>query len=292
MKKLFKIIGIKTSVITIVINFFLFAFKLILGLFSHSKSLISDAIHSLSDVFTTIIVIFGFAISSKEADENHPYGHERIESAFAILLAFILFLTGVFIGIDGINASINSHNTITPGLIGLIGAITSIIVKEIMFQYTIRIAKKINSPSLKGDAWHHRSDAISSVGSFIAILGAKLGLKILDPLMCLLICILIIKTSIDIFLSAISSMIDTSCDKELENEILKSIIKCSKYSTIIDLKTRMFGSKIYIDLTVAMDGNIPLKKVDKIRLKIHDTIESKFKLVKHINILVIPLKNN
>ncbi len=288
MKKLFKSIAIKTSIITIIVNLGLFIIKLILGLIGHSKALVSDAIHSLSDVFTTIIVIFGFIISSKEADENHPYGHERIESAFAIILAFILLMTGLYIGYEGILAIIHTKDIVTPSLIGLIGAIISIIVKEVMFQYTIRIAKKLNSPALKGDAWHHRSDAISSVGSLIGILGAHFGFTALDSIVCLLICILIIKTAVDIFVSALSGMLDTACDKETEDEILKTIIDSNKNIQVIDLKTRMFGSKIYIDLIISMDGNTPLKKVDKERVKIHDKIEKKFKLVKHINIKVIP----
>ncbi len=287
MKKLLGNIGIKTSIITIVINLVLFTIKLILGLIGHSKSLVSDAIHSLSDVFTTIIVIFGFIMASREADENHPYGHERLESAFAIILAFFLFLTGLYIGID---ALISTKSIILPSLIGLIGAGLSIIVKEIMFQYTIKIAKKINSPALKSDAWHHRSDALSSIGSFIGIIGSHYGFKYLDQIVCLFICILILKTAIDIFISAIKGMLDTSCDKEFENEILNTIIKSSNIIQVIDLKTRMFGSKIYIDVIISMDGNTPLKKVDKIRNKIHNLIEKKYELIKHININVIPNK--
>ncbi len=288
MKKIINNLAIKTSVITIIINLFLFIIKLILGLISHSKSLVSDAIHSLSDVFTTIIVIFGFIVSSREADENHPYGHERIESAFAIVLAFILLITGVYIGYEGLISLVNPSKIVVPSLIGLIGAILSILVKEIMYQYTIRIAKKLNSPSLKGDAWHHRSDAISSLGSLVGILGAHYGLPILDPLICLFICLLIIKTSIDIFISALSGMLDTACDKETENAILKTIIDSNKKFQVIDLKTRLFGSKIYIDLIISMDGNTTLKNVDKVRVKLHDEIEAKFNLVKHINIKVIP----
>ena len=288
MKKIINNLAIKTSFITIIINLFLFIIKLILGLISHSKSLVSDAIHSLSDVFTTIIVIFGFIVSSREADENHPYGHERIESAFAIVLAFILLITGVYIGYEGLISLINPSKIVVPSLIGLIGAILSILVKEIMYQYTIRIAKKLNSPSLKGDAWHHRSDAISSFGSLVGILGAHYGLPILDPLICLFICLLIIKTSIDIFISALSGMLDTACDKETEDAILKTIIDSNKKFQVIDLKTRLFGSKIYIDLIISMDGNTTLKNVDKVRVKLHDEIEAKFNLVKHINIKVIP----
>ncbi len=290
MKKLWENIGIKTSLITILINLGLFIIKFILGIFGHSKALISDAIHSLSDVFTTIIVIFGFIMASKDADDNHPYGHERMESAFAVVLAFILFLTGLYIGLEGIRALIHSNEIIKPSLIGIGGAIISILVKEIMFQYTIRIAKKLNSQALKSDAWHHRSDALSSIGSFIGIIGAHFGLKILDPLVCLIICVLIIKTAIEIFMSAISGMLDTACNPEVEDAILKAIIRSNKDIQVIDLKTRMFGSKIYVDLIIAMDGNTPLKKVDKVRVKLHNKIEKNFELVKHINIKVIPNK--
>lgn len=288
MKKFLKNEGIKVSIITIIINFLLFVFKLICGLVGHSNAMISDAIHSLSDVLTTIVVIFGLVISSRDADDKHPYGHERIECVFAIILAFSLFLTGIFIGYIGINDIINSKDIMIPTFLPLIAAVISIVVKELMYHYTKRVAKKLKSSSMEADAWHHRTDAMSSVGSFIGILGAMLGLPILDPICSVIICIIIIKSSIEIFIGAITQMLDTSCDIETKNEII-DLIKTSKdVINITDMKTRMFGSRMYIEVEVSIDGNKTLKEANDIINEIHDKIEEKYTTVKHCNIHVIP----
>jgi len=288
MKKFLKNEGIKVSVITIVINFLLFVFKLVSGLIGHSNAMISDAIHSLSDVLTTIVVIFGLIISSKDADEKHPYGHERIESAFAIILSFGLFITGVFIGYIGIHDIINPKEIIVPTILPLMAALISIIVKEFMYHYTKRTAKKLKSSSMEADAWHHRTDAMSSVGSFIGILGAMLGLPILDPICSVIICLIIVKTAIDIFAESISQMLDTSCDIETKNEIVDLIRKSKDVIEITDMKTRIFGSRMYIEVEVSVDGNKTLKEANDIINEIHDKIEEKYPTIKHCNIHVIP----
>lgn len=290
MKKIFKNIGVRASIITIILNFILFIFKLIAGLIANSNAMISDAIHSLSDVLTTIIVIFGLVISGKEADKNHPYGHERIESVFAIILSFVLFLTGLGIGYIGVKSIINSTDSqiAVPGLIALIASIISIVVKEGMFHYTKRIAKKISSTSMEADAWHHRSDALSSIGSFIGIFGARIGYPVLDPLCSIVICLLIIKSSIEIFKSAIFQMLDMACDEETIEKVLNIIKENDEVMMINDIKTRIFGNRIYIDAEITMDGNISLKNANNIAKKIHDKIEYEFDVVKHCNIHVLP----
>ena len=290
MKKIFKNIGVKVSTITLIINTLLFVFKFIAGLMAHSQAMISDAIHSLTDSITTIIVIFGLVMSSKKADKEHPYGHERIESVFAIILSFILLVTGLSIGYMGIKAVFFSSKLTAPGFLALLAAVISIIVKEIMFHYTMRTAKKIASSSMEADAWHHRSDALSSIGSFIGILGSRLGLPILDPLCSVLICILIVKASIEIFMQATEEMLDTACDDETNKEIIDVILSMNEDIKIYNLKTRMFGSKIYIDADIAFDGNMTLNDANAIAQKIHHKIEKKFKLVKHCNIHIMPIK--
>lgn len=290
MKKLFSNLGVRVSVITIIMNFFLFVFKFIAGIIAHSQAMVSDAIHSLSDVISTFAVIFGLVFGSIEADHNHPYGHERIESVVAIVLSFILFLTGTGIGLSGIKSIINGNILKVPGVLALIAAVVSIIVKEIMFRYTISTAKKIKSSSMEADAWHHRSDAMSSVGSFIGILGARLGLPILDPLCSIIICILIVKSAIEIFFESVSQIIDTSCDDETTKNIVDTILETEENIIINDLKTRMFGNKIYIDTEIAIDGKMKLNDANKVSEHIHDTIETKFDFVKHCNIHIVPKK--
>ena len=289
MKKLIKNEGIRVSVITIIINFILFLFKIIAGIVGHSNAMISDSIHSLSDVLTTIVVIFGLIMASKEADDSHPYGHERIECVFAIILSFFLLLTGVYIGYIGAQNIVRSNTDIVvPTLLPLIAALVSIIVKEFMYHYTKRCAKKLKSSSMEADAWHHRSDALSSVGSFLGILGAKLGYPILDPICSVVICIIIIKSAIEIFKEAITQMLDTSCDIKTKNEIMDLIKSSKNIVDITDMKTRMFGSRIYIEVEVSIDGDISLRKANKIINEIHDKIENEYSNVKHCNIHVIP----
>ena len=290
MKKIFQNVGVRVSTITLIINTLLFIFKFIVGLIAHSQAMVSDAIHSLTDSITTIIVIFGLVMSSKKADKEHPYGHERIESVFAIILSFILLVTGLSIGYMGIKAVFFSSKLTVPGYLALWAAVISIIIKEIMFHYTMCTAKKISSSSMEADAWHHRSDALSSIGSFIGILGSRLGLPILDPLCSILICILIVKASIEIFMQAIEEMLDTSCDDETNKQIVDVILSMNEDIKINNLKTRMFGSKIYIDVDIAFDGNMTLNNANVIAQKIHHKIEKTFKLVKHCNIHIMPIK--
>ena len=291
MKKIFQNIGVRVSTITLIINTLLFVFKFVAGLIAHSQAMVSDAIHSLTDSITTIIVIFGLVMSSKKADKEHPYGHERIESVFAIILAFILLVTGLSIGYMGIKAIFFTKKLIVPGYLALWAAVISIIVKEIMFHYTMHTAKKIASSSMEADAWHHRSDALSSIGSFIGILGSRLGLPILDPLCSILICVLIVKAGVEIFIQATEEMLDTSCDDATNKQIVDVILSMNEDISINDLKTRMFGSKIYIDVDIAFDGNMSLNDANVIAQKIHHKIEKTFKLVKHCNIHIMPKIN-
>lgn len=167
-------IGLRASWITVLANLFLSILKFIAGVFGHSMAMISDSIHSVSDVLSTLIVIVGLKFSSKEADKEHPYGHERIESIASFFLAIFLASTGCYIGYQGISSLFSNHFT-TPTVLALSAAIISIISKEIMFWYTRGVAIKIKSNALMADAWHHRSDALSSIGSMIGIIGSMLG---------------------------------------------------------------------------------------------------------------------
>jgi len=184
----------RVSYITIAVNCILSVFKLIAGFLAHSGAMISDAVHSASDVFSTIIVIIGVRLSTKESDKEHPYGHERLECVAAIVLAMILFITGLSIGSQAITIIVSGEyqDLQAPGLLALIAAVMSIVVKEAMYWYTRFYAKKIDSGAMMADAWHHRSDAFSSIGSFIGILGAMLGFPVLDPIAAVVICFFIV----------------------------------------------------------------------------------------------------
>ena len=283
-------VAVKTAIVTIIINTLLSVFKLLAGIFGASYALISDAVHSASDVFSTIIVIIGVKISSKKADKNHPFGHERFECVAAILLSVVLFATGAMIGYSGINNIITSAYTTfaVPGIIAIVAAAVSIVTKEGMFWYTMSAAKKTNSSSLKADAWHHRTDALSSIGSLVGVIGAICGVKILDSIACILICLLILKAAIDIFIDAVKKMTDEACDEKIEKEIREFILSCEGVLSIDSLMTRMFGNRIYVIVEIACKYDIPLYQAHSVAEAVHKGIEQNFLLVKHVTVHVNP----
>ena len=211
----------RVSIVTIIGNLFLSVLKLLAGILSHSSAMISDAVHSASDVFSTVIVMIGIRLASKESDKEHPYGHERLECVAALILSMVLFLTGLGIGIEALkNVLPGAHRTLQiPGRFALAAAIVSIISKEAMYWYTVIHARKIDSGALMADAWHHRSDAFSSVGALIGIAGARLGFPVMDSIASLVIFGFILKASYDIFKDAVDKMVDHSCDEETESQI-------------------------------------------------------------------------
>lgn len=280
--------GVKVSIITIVVNAVLAIFKFLAGVIGKSNAMISDSVHSFSDVLSTIIVIIGLKLSNKQADNEHPYGHERMESIAAFILASMLFVTGILIGIEGLKNLVSPRDIVKPTLLALIAAIISIIIKELMYWYTIYYAKKIASEALKADAWHHRSDAFSSVGSLIGIGGSMLGITILDSLASIVICGFILKVAYDIFKDSLDKLVDHSCSEDIIIQIEQEASKIEGVLNIDLIKTRIFGNKIYIDLEISADKNITLESAHEIAHKVHDNIEEKISGVKHCMIHVNP----
>lgn len=284
-------IAMHVSGVSIFINVALSLFKLLAGIIAHSGAMISDAVHSASDVLSTIVVIIGVRLSGKKSDKEHQYGHERLECVSSIILSGLLMLTGVGIGISGIEkiiAGTEGQNLIIPGALALTAAVISLVVKEWMFWYTRAAAKKINSGALMADAWHHRSDALSSIGAFVGILGARLGYPILDPIASVVICLFIAKASIDIFKDAIDKMVDHSCDEETVQRMKDVIMEISGVDRIDDIRTRLFGSRIYVDIEIAADGDMTLRDAHAIAEKVHDAMEGTFQDVKHCMVHVNP----
>ena len=280
----------RVSVVSIIINIVLSLFKLIVGIFAHSGALISDSIHSASDVLSTFAVIAGVNIAAKDSDKAHQYGHERMENIFSIILAILLFATGIGIGFTAVKVIVvkNFEEIEIPGVIALVAAFVSIAVKEWMYHYTMHTAKKIKSTALKADAWHHRSDALSSVGSFAGILGARMGLPICDPIASLVICAFIAKAAWDIFYEAVNGLVDHSADDETCTELRRLISEQDGVLCVDDLKTRMFGSKLYVDVEIGADGNQTLRQAHEIAQCVHDIIEKRFENVKHCMVHVNP----
>lgn len=288
--KEFEATAVKVSNVSIFGNAVLSLLKLLAGIIANSGAMISDAIHSASDVFSSIIVIVGVKLASKESDEDHQYGHERIESVAAIVLAIVLCITGLFIGHRAVETLTSGHlkEIKIPGLLALIAAVISIATKEAMFWYTRFYARKIDSSALMADAWHHRSDALSSVGSLVGIAGARLGYVWFDPVASLLICVFIVKAAHDIFVDAITKMVDHACSNEIQNEIMECAKKQNGVLGIEHIQTREFGNKIYVDLEIFADGNLTLFESNQIAENVHESIESEFPKIKHIMVKVKP----
>lgn len=286
--------GMKVSVISISGNVFLSIFKFIAGIIGKSNAMISDSIHSLSDVLSTIVVMIGLKLASKKEDVSHPYGHERIECVASFILAIFLFITGLGIGWMGIKTIFfeNYGEIKTPTLIALIAAIISIITKEAMYWYTRSVAKKIKSDALMADAWHHRSDALSSIGSLIGIGGAMMGFKLLDSIASIIICLCIIKVSYDIFMDSVDKMVDKACNSDFINKICDLVLSTNGVLNIDLIKTRLFGNKIYIDLEIAANQDLTLKEAHEIAQKVHDKIENNYEDVKHCMVHVNPKEIN
>ncbi|MDE6942936.1 MAG: cation diffusion facilitator family transporter [Lachnospiraceae bacterium] len=282
--------AMRVSVVSIVANFILTIFKLLAGIIAHSGAMISDAIHSASDVFSTIVVIIGVKISGRASDKDHPYGHERMECVAAIVLATILAVTGLGIGYTaaGKIAGGDYTNLAIPGRLALAAAVLSIMVKEGMYQYTKVNARRIDSGALMADAWHHRSDALSSIGALIGIAGSRLGFPIADPIASVVICLFIEKAAYEIFMDAVNKMVDKACEDEVEMEFMQ----CAKIQDgvlgVDLLHTRVFGNKIYVDIEIRVDGGKTLQEAHGIAEQVHDAIEKSFPKVKHIMVHVNP----
>ena len=283
-QKVFK----KLSAVGIFGNVALAAFKLLAGIFGRSGAMVSDAVHSLSDVFATFIAYIGVRLSKRKEDEEHPYGHERLECVASLALGLILAGTGIGIGYAGVRKLISPEALEIPTLLPLIAAVVSILVKEGMYHYTMHYARKLDSQAFKADAWHHRSDAISSVGSFIGIGLAKLGFPFMDPIASLLICLLILKVAYDICREAINKMLDTSVSSDSVKSIRRFVEAQPGVVGVDLLHTRQFGNKIYVDLEICVRRDISLVDAHNIAESVHSAMEQRFPNIKHVMIHVNP----
>ena len=283
--------AIRVSLVSVGWNLILSVFKLIAGFVAHSGAMISDAVHSASDVFSSIIVMIGVRISGKASDKDHPYGHERMECVAAIVLATVLAGTGVGIGYAAVKTLLDGeYASEIPGMLALIAAVVSILVKEAMFWYTRHYAKKIDSSAVMADAWHHRSDALSSVGALIGIGGARLGFPIMESLASVVICIFIEKAAFDIFKDAIDKMVDKACDEQTEEALRNCALNTKGVERVDLLKTRIFGNKVYVEMEIGADENLSLKDSHAIAENVHDAIEQGWPKIKHILIHVNPVR--
>ena len=276
----------RLTAVGVIGNILLVAFKLYAGIAGHSGAMVSDAVHSLSDVFATFIAFIGVRLAQKGPDRDHPYGHDRLECLASTALGVILLATGLGIGWGGLQKIVAGHyeDLAVPGGIALAAAVVSIVVKEGMFWYTRHYARKLNSSAFMADAWHHRSDALSSVGSLIGIGGAMLGVPVLEPVACVAICLCILKVAYDILKDAADKMLDTACGDSYEKSLGDFIRAQDGVVSLDALRTRKFGSKVYIDAEISVDGSMTLSDAHSIAERVHNAVERKYPDIKHIMI--------
>lgn len=286
-------IGNRVSAVTLTLITALMVFKFVAGIAGHSGAMVSDAVHSLSDCLTTVLVMVGLNISQKKPDKEHPYGHQRIEAVVAAVMALALLLTAYAIGKAGIENILNVLGGKTlpvPTVLPLIAAVVSILVQEGLYWYARINAKKINSAALLADAWHHRSDALSSVGSLVGIGGAMLGFALMDPIASLVICLMIGWVAIRIGKTAIDQLIDRAADDQTQEQI-KAIVKQTPGVLGIDsLRTRLHSNYLYVDLEISVREDLDMKSAHSIAERVHERVEAGLPDVLHCMVHVNPAK--
>ncbi len=281
-------VALRVSWVSLAVNALLSLAKLLAGIVARSGAMISDAVHSASDVASTVVVMVGIRMASKKADAEHPYGHERMECISSAILAMMLTLIGWEIGVGGVKKIVTGEGVAVPGVVALVAAVVSVVVKELMYHYTMHAAKKVNSGALKADAWHHRSDALSSVGAFIGILFARMGFPIMDAVASIIICLFILKAAFDIFKDNVDKLVDHCADKTTEKNIQEVVGTVPGVARIDDLKTRQFGNMLYVDIEIAADGKLSLTQAHDIAEAVHDKVEAEIPFVKHCMVHVNP----
>lgn len=277
-------------------NAALVAFKLFAGFVGNSSAMVSDAIHSLSDVFATLVAYLGVTFSAAPKDEKHPYGHEQLENLASIVIGLTLFGAGAILCYNGvikvgrcIAATGSEECTIEiPTMLPLVAAGVSILLKEAMFWYTIYYANRLDSSAFRADAWHHRSDALSSVGSLAGIAGARMGFPILDPIAAIVISCFILYVAFTILRGSVALAVDTACDNAFEKKVREIVLTHPGVEHLDLLRTRRFGNRVYVEAEIAVDGNKSLFVAHQIAHDVHDDVEKELPAVKHIMIHVNP----
>ena len=279
-----------------IVNFLLLIVKFLAGIIGHSAAMVADAVHSLSDFVTDIIVILFVRISGKPEDEGHDYGHGKYETLATAIIGIILFFVGVGILVNGTTSVIDTLNgkpLAPPSILALIVAGVSIITKEALYQYTVIMGEHLNSQALTANAWHHRSDAFSSIGTLAGIGGAIcLGEKwrVLDPIAAIVVSLFIMKVSIKLLKPCVDELLERSLPAETENKILDIILSFSEVSSPHHLRTRRIGNNIAIEVHIRMDGNISLLDAHTLASKIEQRLKAEFGEKTHIGVHMEPRK--
>ncbi len=283
----------KTFFVTLCVNTVLMLFKFTAGILGRSGAMLSDAVETLTDLGTTVIAMIGVKIASKESDETHPYGHEKIESLAGLVLAFVLFTAALSIGRAGIAAlSAGRAAAVSPGRIALIAAAASIIVQGAMFAYAFSASKRLESAALRIDALHHASDALSSVGTLFGVGLARLGVWFADAAACLLICALIVYASYRIARDCVNQLIDASPPPKVVEDIKAVVLSIEGVVKIDAFRCRLHGSRLYADIEISVARSASFSGAHRISENVHEALEATFPKIIHCTVHANPCENS
>ena len=287
----------KVTILGSIVNFVLLVFKFIAGIVGHSAAMVADAVHSLSDFVTDIVVIVFVKISGKPQDESHDYGHGKYETLATAIIGVVLLGVGIGILVNSVTGIVDAFNGKVlgaPSILALVAAAVSILSKEALYQYTVFKGKHLNSKAVIANAWHHRSDAFSSIGTLVGIAGAIfLGEKwrVLDPIAAFVVSVFIIKVAVDLVKPCIDELLEKSLSNDIEERILTIITAHPEVDSPHHLRTRRIGNHIAIEIHIRMDGDMPLKQAHDVTKKIETALKSEFGNETHIGIHMEPKKN-
>lgn len=286
----------KVTIVGSIVNFLLLVFKFFAGIAGHSAAMLADAVHSLSDFITDIVVIVFVRIAGKPEDKGHDYGHGKYETLATAIIGLLLLCAGFGIfwnGASSIYTFLQGGQLESPGVVALVAALVSIVSKEILYQYTVIQGKKLNSQAVVANAWHHRSDALSSIGTAIGIGGAILlgdHWRVLDPIAAVVVSFFIMKVSVQLLIPCVDELLEKSLPDDVEKEIEQTVLSFPGVSQPHHLRTRRIGSYYAIEIHVRMDGKITLEEAHGTATAIENKLKEMFGKGTHVGIHVEPTK--
>ena len=286
----------KVTIVGSIVNFLLLVFKFFAGIAGHSAAMLADAVHSLSDFITDIVVIVFVRIAGKPEDKGHDYGHGKYETLATAIIGLLLLCVGFGIfwnGASSIYTFLRGGQLESPGVVALVAALVSIVSKEILYQYTVIQGKKLNSQAVIANAWHYRSDALSSIGTAIGIGGAILlgdHWRVLDPVAAVVVSFFIMKVSVRLLIPCVDELLEKSLPEDVEKEIEQTVLSFPGVSQPHHLRTRRIGNYYAIELHVRMDGKITLEEAHSTATAIENKLKEMFGKGTHVGIHVEPTK--
>lgn len=286
----------RVTIVGSVVNLLLLIFKFVAGIVGHSAAMVADSVHSLSDFVTDIVVILFVRLSGRPADEDHDYGHGKFETLATLFVSLVLLGVAVMLFVNGvvdIVSALHGEKLETPGLVALIAAAASIVIKEILYRYTVRCGKKLNSQVVVANAWHHRSDALSSIGVLVGVAGAMLlggSWSILDPIAATIVSVFIAKVAYNLLMPSLEELLERSLPKEVEQRILDIILSVDGVSSPHHLRTRRIGNAYAIEVHIRMDGNLTLTQAHAVTTAVERLLKQEFGDSTHVGIHTEPVK--